>query len=70
MFKRAIKKVSGIETVNEDLQKFLSIYRIPNANSISGMASAELIFTRKIRSVFDRMRPTEKKMDERKKYQW
>ena len=31
------------------------------------MVPAELIFARKICSVFDRLRPTEKKMDERKK---
>ena len=65
--KRAIKKASGNETVNEELQKFLSIYHIiPNVNTISGMAPAELMFARKIYLAFDRLRPTEKKMDERK----
>ena len=65
VFKRAIKTTSGIETVNEELQKFLSIYRItPNASL--GMAPAELLFARKIPLVFDKLRPTEKKMEERK----
>ena len=53
--------------MTEELQKFLSIYHIkPKVNAISDMASAELIFARKIRSAFDRLRPTEKKMDKRK----
>ena len=42
VFKRAIK-ASGIETVNQELQKFFSIYRItPNVDGRSGMAPAEL----------------------------
>ena len=58
-FKRAIKKTSGIE--------FLSIYhRTPNVNASSGMAPVELTFARKIRSVFDKLRPREKKIDELK----
>ena len=67
VFKRSSKKASRIETVNEELQKFLSIYRItPNVNASSGMAPAELRFARKICLVFDRLRPREKKMDGRK----
>ena len=55
VFKRAIKKASGIETVNEELQKFLSIYCItPNVNAILEMAPAELLFARKIRYSIDR----------------
>ena len=38
----------------------------PNVNASSGMAPAEIMFDRKIHSVFDRLRPTEKKMVERK----
>ena len=65
MFKKAIKKAIRIETVNEELQKFLSMHRItPNASS--GMAQAEFMFVSKIRSVFDKLKLTEKKMDERK----
>ena len=67
LFKITIKKASGIETVNKELQKFLSRYGItPNLNVSSGMAPAELMFARKIRSVFNRLRPKEKKMVERK----
>ena len=50
-----------------EVQKFLSIYRIrPNVNASSEMAPTELMFARKIRSAFDKLRHTEKKMDERK----
>ena len=43
VFERAIKKTSGIETVNEELRKFSSIHRItPNVNASSEMAPAEL----------------------------
>ena len=39
VFKRAVKKVNGIETLNKELQKFLFIYRItPNVNASSGKA--------------------------------
>ena len=63
MFKRAIKKASGIETVNI----FLSINGIiPNVNASSGIVPAKLMLARKIYLVFYKLRPTEKKMDERK----
>ena len=66
VFKRAIK-ASRIEIVNEELQKFLSIYCItPNINVSSGMTPTKLMFARKIHLVFDRLRPTGKKMFERK----
>ena len=65
VFKRAIK-ANGNETVNEELQKFLSTFYItPNVNASSGMALVELLFSRKIRSVFDRLIPTEKKIQQR-----
>ena len=61
IFKGAIMKANRIETVNEELQKFLSIYRItPNVNASSGMAPAVLMFARKICLIFDRLRPTDK----------
>ena len=67
VFKRAIKKASGIETGNEELQKFLSRYRMAsNVNTSSGMVQVELIFARRICSVFDELRPSEMKMVERK----
>ena len=67
VFKRAIKKASGIVIINKELQKFLSIYCItPHINASSGMAPTELMFERKICSVFNKLRPTEKKVHERK----
>ena len=70
IYKSAIRSQAELK-LNEELQKFSSIYRItPNVNANSGIAQAKLMFVRKIRSVFDTLRPTEKKMLERKKYQW
>ena len=61
VFKRAIKKANGIETENEKIQEFLSIYRItPNPNTNANMSPAELIFARKIRSIFDKLIPSKK----------
>ncbi len=43
-FKRAIKKAKEIEAEDDELQKFLSIYRItPNVNASKSKAPAELI---------------------------
>ena len=51
IFKKAIKKSNRFETENEELQEFLSIYRItPNPNTNANMSPAELMFARKIRS--------------------
>lgn len=61
-FKRALKKTNGTNTDDGNIQQFLSIYRItPNPNAISGMSPAELMFARKIRSVFNRLLPDRKK---------
>ena len=66
IFERAIKKANRTETINEELQKFLPIHHItPHVNASSEIAPAEFMIARKIHSVFDRLRPTEK-MDERK----
>ena len=56
VFKRAIKKPYEIEAENEELKIFQSIYRItPNQNTNTSMSPAELMFARKIRSVFDKL---------------
>ena len=55
VFKKVIKKASGIETVNEELQKFMFIFRIT-----PWMTTAIFLFSKKIRSVIDRLRLTEK----------
>ena len=61
VFKRAIKKANGIEIENGDLQEFLSIYRItPNPNTNENMSPADLMFARKIRSIFDKLIPSKK----------
>ena len=61
VFKRAIKKANGIEGENEELQEFRFIDRItPNPNTNSNMFPAELMFAKKIRSVFDKLIPSKK----------
>ena len=63
VFKRAIKRANEIETKNEELQEFLSIYRItPNPNTKANTSIAELMFARKIRSIFDKLIPLKKEM--------
>ena len=63
VFKRAIKKANGMEAENEELQEFLSIYRItPNPNTNANMSPAELMFARKIRSVFVKLIPSKKEI--------
>ena len=63
VFKRAIKKANGIKAENEELQEFLFIYRItPNPNTHANMSPAELMFARKIRSIFDKLIPSKKEI--------
>lgn len=58
MFKRVLRKHQGMDTVEYSLEKFLSVYRItPNPKTNAGLSPAELMFARKIRSVFDRILP-------------
>lgn len=54
MFKRALKKVS-LEILNEKaLQNYLRVYWVtPNPNTLSGMSSVELMFSRRVKLVFD-----------------
>ena len=67
IFKRAIKKANGIEAENEELQEFLFIYQItPNPNTNANMSPAELMFTTKIRSIFDKLIPSKKKKKKKK----
>lgn len=55
--KRALKKASRVPT-EKALQQFLQVYRItPNQRTQSNMAPAELMFARKIKSVFDKLLP-------------
>ena len=49
VFLRAIKKANGVKAENEELQEFLSIYRItPNPNTNTNMFPAKLMFARKM----------------------
>ena len=60
--KRALKKARGTPTETA-LQQFLQIYRItPNSNTPSSLPPAEIMFGRRIRSVFDKLLPTQKKL--------
>ena len=55
--KRALKKVQDTST-DRALQMFLQVYRImPNPYTPMGRSPAETMFTRKIRSVFDKLIP-------------
>ena len=68
VFKRAIKKANGMEAENEELQEFLSIYRItPNPNTNANMSPAEVMFARKIRPVLNKLIPSKKKRKKKKK---
>ena len=56
-FKRALKKLEGEEADEIMLKQFLSIFRIMlNLNTVPGMSSPELMFTRKIKPVFNKLR--------------
>ncbi|XP_014785323.1 uncharacterized protein K02A2.6-like [Octopus bimaculoides] len=54
--KRALRKSNKIVTDEVALQQFLRIYRVtPNPNTPAGMSPAELMFARKVKSVFDKL---------------
>ena len=55
--KRALKKAQGTP-MDEALQQFLHVYRItPNPNTPIVVSPVETMFTRKVRSVFDKLLP-------------
>ena len=59
--KTALKKAKGTPT-EKALQQFLQVYRItPNENTPSSLSPAEVMFARKIRSVFDKLLPRQTK---------
>ena len=67
-FKRALRKNQGMDTNERSIQKFLAVYRItPNPNMSSDSSPAELMFARKISSVFDRLLPSPAKKTAKKK---
>ena len=59
--KRALKKALGTP-MDRALQQFLQVYRItPNSNTPMGHSPAEIIFARKVKSVFDKLIPRQAK---------
>ena len=62
-FKRALQKNRNMDTDERTIQKFLAIYRVtPNPNNDLKSSPAELMFARKIRSIFDRLLPDKKEV--------
>ncbi|XP_014777797.1 uncharacterized protein K02A2.6-like [Octopus bimaculoides] len=56
-FKRALKKANKEATDEVTIQQFLRVYNVtPNPNAPEG-SSAELMFTRKVKSVFHKLLP-------------
>ena len=61
-FKRALKKAKGFDTEEKNIQTFLMVYRItPNQNIKGNLSPGEIMYARKIRSLFDRLLPNRKK---------
>ena len=55
--KRALKKAKGTPT-DKALQQFLQVYRVtPNANTPAELPPAQIMFARKVRSVFEKLLP-------------
>ena len=58
-FKRALRKNQGMNTIERSIQKYLAVYRITtNLNMGSVLLPAELMFVRRIYSVFNRLLPS------------
>ena len=55
-FKRVLREADGCETEDELLQQFLRVYRITSdPSTTSGVSPVDLMFARKIRSIFDKL---------------
>ena len=68
-FKRALQKNRHLDTDERTIQKFLAIYRVtPNPNNDVKASPADLMFARKIRSIFDRLLPDRKKVTQKEKF--
>ena len=60
-FKRGLKRINGEQNEVVSLQQFLRIHRMtPNPNTQSGLSLAELMFGRKVRSIYDKLLPGRK----------
>ena len=66
-FKRSLKKNQGMDTDEKAIQTFLAVYRVtPNPNNRTKASPAELMFARKIRSIFDKLLPCPRKKPDKK----
>ena len=66
-FKQALKKSDRNRSIDDILQ-FLRVYHVTlNPNTNSGLSPAELMFTKKIRSVFNKLLPEANKKTIKKK---
>ena len=62
MLKRALKKYDGRDSEEIGIQQFLQVYHIPpNHRTVSDMSLTELMFVRKVRSVFEKLPPEKRK---------
>ena len=58
-FKRALLKARGEGPTTEALQTFLTMYRnTPNPQAPDGKAPSEIMFGRKVKTIFDNLRPS------------
>ena len=58
----SVKKAKGFDTEEKNTQTFLMVYRImPNQIIKGNLSPAEIMYARKIHSVFDRLLPNRKK---------
>ncbi|XP_014771418.1 uncharacterized protein K02A2.6-like [Octopus bimaculoides] len=62
IFKRALRKENKEVTDEVALQQFLRLYRVTsNPNTPEGSSPVELMFTRKVKLVFDKLLPGEER---------
>eukprot|EP00106_Octopus_bimaculoides_P018109 XP_014785551.1 PREDICTED: uncharacterized protein K02A2.6-like [Octopus bimaculoides] len=62
-FNRALKKANKEATDAVTIQQFLMVYSVtPNPNAPEGSSLAELMFARKVKSVFNKLLPVKKKI--------
>ncbi|XP_014776256.1 uncharacterized protein K02A2.6-like [Octopus bimaculoides] len=66
-FKRALRKANKKATDKVTLQQFLRVFRVTlNPNSPAGNSPTELMCTRKVKSVFDKLLPGKERKSTRK----
>ena len=64
-FKRTLKQTGGVNNEEEIIQQFLWVYQVSfNKSTTPNMSSAKMIFARKIKTVFDKLLPIQKKVQQ------